>query len=62
MQFNAEHVKREMKRKGWSYRTAAPHVGRSYQWICDVLNGKKVSGPVLRGILALPPRGKKISK
>jgi hypothetical protein len=58
MKFNHERVKQEMQRKGWSYRSAAPRVGRSYQWICLVLNGKATSEPVLKAIAGLPPRTK----
>jgi transcriptional regulator with XRE-family HTH domain len=56
--FDHERVKREMKQKGWSYRSAAAHVGKSYQWICLVLNGKATSKPVLKAISRLPVRSK----
>lgn len=58
MQFNHELVKAEMKKKGWSYRTASKAIGKSYQWICLVLNGKATSNPVLRAIHRLPRRAK----
>ena len=56
--FNPEHVKAEMKAKGWSYRSASERIGKSYQWICQVLNGQAKSRPVLRAISALPRRKK----
>ena len=49
-----EHAKREMKRKGWSHRRAARQIGKSYPWVCDVLNGTGTSQPVIDAILALP--------
>lgn len=49
-------AKRILRARGWTYRTAAPVVGRSYQWVCDVLNGRKVSRPVLQAVAALPNR------
>ena len=52
----ARQAKVEMKRRGYTYRSAEPYVGRSYQWICDVLNGRKVSRPVIEAIYQLPIR------
>lgn len=57
-------AKVELKKRGHSYRSASPHIGRSYQWIADVLNGHKTSRPVLEAVWRLParetlPRGKK---
>ena len=49
-----EHAKREMKRKGWSYRRAALRIGKGYPWVCAVLNGHGTSQPVIDAILALP--------
>ena len=49
-----EHAKREMKRKGWSYRRAARQIGKGYPWVAAVLNGRGTSQPVIDAILALP--------
>jgi len=54
--FQHAQVKEEMKKKGWSYRSASVAINRSYQWICLVLNGKATSRPVLQAIRALPVR------
>jgi len=69
MLFNIEHstmqrltpaaAKVEMKKRGHSVRSAAEHVGRSYQWINQVVNGHKASRPVLEKIFELPMRQKK---
>ena len=60
--FDPERVKAQMKKKGWSYRSAACEIGKSYQWICHVLNGHDKSQPVLRAIAALPRRAKAKAK
>jgi hypothetical protein len=49
---NAEKV--TFKRKGWSYRTAAPVLGVTYQYLCDVLNGRRQSTRLLRKVRSLP--------
>ena len=49
-----ERAKVELKKRGYTYRSAAPHVGRSYHWICQVLNGRATSRPVLNAIFDLP--------
>ena len=49
-----EHAKREMKRKGWSYRRAAQRIGKAHPWVHAVLNGKATSRPVIEAILSLP--------
>lgn len=51
-------AKVELKRRGHTYRSAAPFVGRAYQWISHVLNGHEKSRPVLEAIYKLPPRQK----
>ena len=51
-----ESAKVELKRRGHSYRSAALHIGRSYQWICQVLNGQVKSRPVLEAVFQLPTR------
>ena len=45
-----------LKRRGWSYRTAAPFLGVTYQQISFVLNGHRQSISLLRRIHALPYR------
>jgi hypothetical protein len=55
----AAAAKVELKRRGHSYRSAARHVGRSYQWICLVLNGQATSRPVIDAIFKLPVRKKR---
>ena len=47
-------AKVELKKRGHSVRSAAPLVGRSYQWISQVLNGRATSRPVLNAIFDLP--------
>ena len=54
-----ESAKVELKKRGHSVRSAAPLVGRSYQWISEVLNRRATSRPVLEAIFALPIREKK---
>lgn len=53
-------AKVEMKKRGHSCRSAARHVGRSYQWINQVLNGRVTSRPVLEEIFKLPVRYEKL--
>jgi hypothetical protein len=52
-------AKVELKKRGYTYRSAAPLVGRSYHWICQVLNERAVSKPVLEAVFNLPPKDKK---
>jgi lambda repressor-like predicted transcriptional regulator len=52
-------AKVELKKRGHSCRSAAKHIGRSYQWINQVLNGRTTSRPVLRAIFDLPVREKR---
>ena len=54
-----EAAKVELKKRGHTYRSAAPLVGRSYHWICQVLNRRATSQPVLDEIFRLPVRSKK---
>jgi lambda repressor-like predicted transcriptional regulator len=56
---NTTAAKVELKKRGHSYRSASREIGRSYQWICQVLNGKATSQPVLDEIFRLPVRIKK---
>jgi hypothetical protein len=47
-----------LRNKGWSYRSASKEIGRSYQWVFNVLNGRATSRPVLEEIFKLPDRNK----
>ena len=55
-------AKQELKKRGHSYRSASKEIGRSYQWISDVLNGRATSRPVLEAVFNLPIRQKKGSR
>lgn len=55
-------AKSELKKRGHSYRSAAPLIGRSYFWISQVLNGHETSRPVLDAIFTLPQRETKPKK
>jgi hypothetical protein len=55
-------AKVELKKRGHSYRSAAPFIGRGYQWISEVLNERATSRPVLEAIYRLPIRQKKAAK
>lgn len=48
-------AKSQLKAKGWSYRRAARVLGRSYQHVSEVLNGRRTSQRLLNDIAALPP-------
>ena len=48
--------KASFKQKGWSYRSAAPQLGVTYKYLCEVLNGKISSRRLLKKIQALPRR------
>jgi hypothetical protein len=41
---------------GWSYRSAAPHLGVSYQHLCQVLNGERLSRRLTAAVSKLPTR------
>lgn len=51
-------AKVELKKRGHSCRSASKEIGRSYQWICQVLNGHVTSRPVLEAIYGLSIREK----
>jgi predicted XRE-type DNA-binding protein len=53
--------KASFKKKGWSYRSAAPVLGVTYQYLSDVMNGKFSSRRLTKKIRALPLREKMIS-
>jgi hypothetical protein len=52
--FTRERARTTLKRKGWTYRTAAPHLSVTYQHLCLVLTGKRSSARLLERIAALP--------
>ena len=54
--FTREQAKVTLKRKGWSYRTAAEVIGISYQHLSCVLNGQRESRRVLLAIARLPEK------
>ncbi|AHF90206.1 hypothetical protein OPIT5_08260 [Opitutaceae bacterium TAV5] len=47
-----------MRRRGWSYRTAAPRLGVCYQHLSDVLNGRRSSRALIGRVAALPEQRK----
>lgn len=49
-------TKRVLREKGWSYRTAAPVLGISYQHLAMVLTGRRESRRLLAAIASLPKR------
>jgi len=51
-----QNAKRSLKRKGWSYRTAAPRLGVCYQHLALVLTGRRESRRLLLAIDRLPAR------
>ena len=54
--FTREQAKVTLKRKGWSYRSAAQVLGITYQHLSCVLNGQRDSRRVLVAIATLPER------
>ena len=47
-------AKAKLKTKGWSYRRAAPVLGVTYQYLCDVCNGVHQSIRLNSKIFDLP--------
>ena len=47
-------AKAHLRAAGWSYRTAAPRLGVTYQHLCYVLNGQRESRRLLANIIRLP--------
>lgn len=47
-------IKKELRRKGWSYRKAAPVLGVDYAYLCRVANGFYKSRRLALKILELP--------
>jgi len=52
--FDLEREKAKFKRKGWSYRRAAPVLEVTYQYVSDVLNGRRSSRRLIKKIGSLP--------
>ena len=51
---NDTAIKRELKRKGWSFRRAAEALGVSYQHLYECANGNRKSRRLALKILELP--------
>ena len=51
--FTRERAKVTLKRRGWSYRAAAPALGVTYQHLSEVLNGHRESRRLLKRISKL---------
>lgn len=47
-------AKNKLRTKGWSYRKAAPLLGITYQYLCDVCNGVHTSIRLNGRIAKLP--------
>ena len=47
-------IKKKLKRKGWSYREAAPVLGVTYEYLCRVCNGVHKSRRLTAKIFELP--------
>lgn len=47
-------IKKELKRKGWSYRKAAPVLGVHWVYLCGLANGRYKSRRLGIKILQLP--------
>ena len=64
--FTRELAKVSLKRKGWSYRTAAPVLGVTYQHLCLVLCGRRESSRLMQAIATIrskkPAAGKRSTK
>ena len=52
--FTQEQAKRQLKKLGWSYRSAAPVLGVTYQHLSEVLNGNRPAATLLQKIERLP--------
>ncbi len=49
-------ARRHFYEAGWSYRSAAPHLGVCYQHLCQVLRGERQSRRLIAAIADLPKR------
>lgn len=55
-EIHPQEAKAHLRSAGWSYRTAAPALGVTYQHLCYVLNGHRHSLRLLAKVAALPHR------
>lgn len=53
---NVREARKALSLKGWSYQSAADHLGRSKGHLTEVLMGRRESRRLLEEILALPFR------
>lgn len=51
-------LKRKFKARGWTYRAAAPELGVAYQYLCEVMNGRRSSFRLTRRIEQLCERSR----
>lgn len=54
-----EKTKERFKAKGWSYRSAGPELGVSFEHLARVMNGQRESASLLRRVERLPVRAPK---
>lgn len=54
-------ARQTLKKKGWSYRSAAPLLGVNFSHLYRVLSGERHSERVLTGVATLPAR-KEVAK
>lgn len=54
--FDVEREKVRFKKRGWSYRSAAPELGVTYQYLCEVMNGRRASLRLMRRVASLGQR------
>ena len=59
--FTRELAKVSLKRKGWSYRAAAPVLGVTYQHLCLVLCGRRESGRLMQAIAEIRTKTKTVA-
>jgi transcriptional regulator with XRE-family HTH domain len=51
-----QKLKKALARKGWSQRSAAKEIGRTFEHVNRVLQGHRVSDALLSDLEALPAR------
>jgi hypothetical protein len=54
--FTRERAKVTLKNRRWTYRSAAPELGVTYQHLSEVLNGRRQSKRLLCRVMGLPIR------
>ena len=52
--FTRGQAKKQLEKLGWSYRSAAPVLGVTYQHLSEVLNGNRPAARLLAAITSLP--------